>query len=152
MVQLSGKSVLNISIRFAFGFLILVLFAGCAAKPAVVKEDENQILKKRVLEYWNLMINVSPRIAENIYQFEAPSLREKVPFAEYINRFKTVKYFEAEVGAVEIDGEKAKVTVTTTSITALPRPTKKLKSTDIDRWVKIGDTWYHFPREWVVEE
>jgi hypothetical protein len=151
---MSCKSIIKNSIGIAFGFLILVLIAGCVTKPAVVKEkeDEKQILKKRALEYWNLMINVNPRIAENLYQFEAPALRERVPFAEYINRFKTVKYFDAEVGTVDIDGEKASVTVTTTSLTALPRPAQKLKSRDSDRWVKVGGAWYHWPREWAVQE
>jgi len=152
MVQLSGKSVLNISIRFAFGFLILVLFAGCAAKPAVVKEDENQILKKRAVEYWNFMINANPRNAEKMYQYEAPAFRDKVSFPEYIARFRTMKYFEADVQGVNIEGEKAKVTVLTTSRVVLPMVPKRLKETYAESWVKVGGTWYHFPREWVVQE
>ncbi len=150
MVQVSGKFVLKISIRFALGFVVLVLLTGCTAKPAVVvKEDENQILKKRAMEYWNVMINVNPRNVEKIYQYEAPAFRDKVSFPEYIVRFRNMKYFEADVQGVNIEGEKAKVTVLTTSQAILPIVPKRLKDTYVESWVKVGGAWYHLPREWV---
>jgi hypothetical protein len=153
MVQLSGKSVFNNSISFVIGFLVLVFLSGCSAKTAVVaKEDESQILKKRAMEYWDLMTKINPRNAEKIYQIEAPAFREKVHFVEYTNRFRNMKYFEADIQGINIEGEKAKVTVLTTSQAMLPMTPKKLRDTYVENWVKTGGTWYHFPREWAIQE
>ena len=80
----------------------MVLFLiQCTAKPGVVvKEDENQTLRNRAGEYWNLMINLNPKNAEKLYGYEAPTFREKVPFVEYTNRFSN-KYLEANVQGIK---------------------------------------------------
>ena len=151
---LSRKFAHKTAIRFALGVLVPILFAaGCATRPAVVAKDENQVLRMRAMEYWDLMINVNPRNAEKLYyQYEAPIFRDRVSFPEYINRFKSVRYFEADVQEVNIEGEKAKVTVVATSEASLPMRPKKLKDTTVERWAKVGGTWYHFPREWSMPE
>jgi hypothetical protein len=144
----SGRSF----IRIIFGLLILLLLTHCAAKPAaVVKKDEREILRNRVGEYWDLMINVNAKNAEKLYQYEAPSFREKVSFLEYVNRFKMIRYLSADVTNIEIEGNKGKVTVTSDPRVTLPTINKaKLPRTDVENWIKVEGTWYHFPREWVM--
>ena len=143
-----------LSVRMLLGILALFLLTQCAPKPGViVREDEGEILRKRAVEYWNLVVNVNPGVAEQIYeQYEAPAFKESVPFVQYFNRFRMVKYFEAVVAGVEVAGEKANVTVLVTSQTYLPKMPKQLKATEIDKWVKVGGKWYHWPREWVMPE
>jgi hypothetical protein len=144
----------TMSVGIVLGILALFFLTQCAPKPGViVKEDEGEILQKRAKEYWNLVINVNPGIAEQIYyQYEAPAFREMVPFIQYFNRYRMVKYYEAVVTGVEVEGEKARVTLSTVSQTFLPRLPKKVKDTEVERWVKAGGKWYHLPREWVTPE
>ena len=100
----------TMSVRMLLGILALFFLTQCAPKPGViVKEDEGEILRNRAVEYWNLVVNVNPKNAEQIYQqYEAPAFREKVPFIQYCNRYRMVKYYEAVVAGVEVAGEKAK--------------------------------------------
>jgi hypothetical protein len=143
------------SVRILLGILALFFLTQCAPKPGViVKEDEGEILRNRAVEYWNLVINVSPKNAEQmIYQqYEAPAFREKVPFIQYWNRYRMVKFYEVVVTKVEVEGERGKVTISATSQTYLPRMPKKLTETEIDKWVKVEGKWYHWPREWVMPE
>ncbi len=145
-------SVFKTSAKLGLWLLILLLLTQCASKTAVVvKEDESQVLRSRVGEYWNLMINLNPKNAERLYSYEAPSFREKVPFLEYANRFKSTQYFEANVEAIEIDGTKGNVTVRATYVMLFPDVSKKqLTNTAVDKWVKTDGTWYHVPKEWVM--
>ena len=82
-------------------------------KPGVVlKEDERLILKTRATEYWDLMVKVNPKNVEQLYRYQAPSFREKVPIAEYVQRFKLLRYMSAEItDKIEIENNNGKVKV-----------------------------------------
>jgi hypothetical protein len=149
---MAGQSIFKISIKIGLWFLMVLFLIQCTAKPGVVvKEDENQTLRNRAGEYWNLLINPDPKNAEKLYLFEAPSFREKVAFVEYANRFRSTRYLEANVEAVKIEGQKGNVTVTASYVMFFPNVSKKkLTNTAMDRWVRVDGTWYHIPREWVM--
>jgi hypothetical protein len=132
---------------------ILVSLFGCAAKTEVVPvrgPDDREVLEKRVREYWDMMIELTPKSVEKMYRYESPSFREKVSFAEYIPRFKTRKFMTAEIKGIQIEGDKANVALFLTYRVALPVIGKTLPRSEDERWVKVEGTWYHIPSEWVM--
>jgi len=137
--------------RLCFLYLILVSLVGCAAKTTVVPgPDDREVLEKRVREYWDLMINLSPQNVEKGYRCEAPAFRDKISLAEYIHRFKTRKYLEIDIKGIEIEGNKGKVAMVITYRVALPNIGKKLTKSEDEKWVKVEGTWYHIPGEYVM--
>ena len=141
-------------IRVLCALFALFLLTHCTAKPAVIKEvDQKQLLRARAAEYWDLMININSRNVEKIYQYEAPSFREKVSFVEYIHRFKMYKYLGADIKEIEIEGNRGKVTVVSTYVASLPKISNKgLTRIDDEKWVRVEGIWFHFPREWVTQD
>jgi uncharacterized protein YchJ len=132
-------------------YFILVFLIGCTVKTTVVpRPDDREVLEKRVREYWELMINLSPKNVENAYRCEAPSFREKISLPEYIHRFKTHKYLEVDIKGVEIEGNRGKVAIVLTYRVALPNINKKLTKSEDEKWVKVEGTWYHIPSEYVM--
>lgn len=86
---------------------------------------------------------------EKAYQFEVPEFREKVSIIEYLNRFKLVKYLEADVSEIDIKDKGAKIVVNVTYIYMLKKVTdKKMKRLETERWEKIKGVWYHIPEGW----
>lgn len=140
-------------LRFCFLFFLLISLMGCASKTEVVPvrgPDDREVLEKRVREYWDMMIELTPKSVEKAYRYESPSFREKVSFPEYIPRFKTRKFLTAEIKGIEIEGNKAKVALFLTYRVALPNITKTLPKSEDERWVKVEGTWFHIPGEWVM--
>jgi len=140
--------------RVFLGLFALFFLTHCTAKSAVIKEvDQRQLLKARAIEYWELMININPKNAERIYQYEAPSFREKVSFPEYIQRFKIYKYVEADIKEVEAEGNNGKVGVVSTYVAGLPKIShKRMLRTEDEKWVRVEGIWCHIPREWVFQD
>jgi len=142
-------------LRFCFLSFVLICLMGCASKTEVVPvrgPDDREVLDKRVREYWDLMINLSPQNVDRLYRYESPSFREKISFPEYIHRFKTRKFMTAEIKGIEIEGNKAKVSLFLTYRVALPNISKNMPKSEDERWVKVEGTWYHTPSEWVMQD
>jgi hypothetical protein len=142
-------------LRFCFLSFVLISLVGCASKTEVVPvrgPDDREVLEKRVREYWDLMIELSPKSVDTVYRFESPSFREKVSFPEYIHRFKTRKYLTAEIKGIEIEGNKARVALFLTFRVALPNISKNMPKSEDEKWVKVEGTWYHIPSEWVMQD
>ncbi|OGP88496.1 MAG: hypothetical protein A2156_03480 [Deltaproteobacteria bacterium RBG_16_48_10] len=125
-------------------FLILGLLTSCATQPPIKKEeDEKGILQKRAEDYWQYQIKGD---IEKAYQCEAPEFREKVSLIQYINRFKLVKYLEAKVSPIEINGDRGKVSVDITYKMLLQHISRKdLKKVVEEKWTRVNGVWYHIP-------
>jgi hypothetical protein len=130
--------------RTGFGlFLASFFFISCATAPPVKKADERELLRNRVDQYWQYLVKQE---IEKAYQCEAPSFREKVSILEYVNRYKLVKYMDAQVSKVELDGNRGKVTTDITYRMFLRHVERKnLKKSEEEAWIKIKDNWYHLP-------
>lgn len=129
-------------------FVILISLTYCAAKPKVIsQEDEKEILRNRIKEYWQYRVDVNKVNVEKAYQCEVPAFREKVSILEYVNQFKLVKYLEADISTIEIEKEKAKASINLTYRVPFPAISKKnLSKVEEERWVKIQKVWYHIPQ------
>lgn len=130
--------------KFFIGItLIFSVLASCATKEMVVKEDEREILRRRIEEYWKLNID---GFSEKAYLYLVPGYREKNSVLQYAARFRLVKYREAEVMEIEVRGDEANSLVNVTYTLFLKRVSnKELKRIEKDRWARIGGIWYHVP-------
>lgn len=130
--------------KFFIGFtLIFSVLASCATKEMVVKEDEREVLRRRIEEYWKLNID---GFSEKAYLYLVPAYREKNSVLQYAARFRLVKYREAEVMEIEVRGDEANSLVNVTYTLFLKRVSnKELKRIEKERWARIDGIWYHVP-------
>jgi uncharacterized protein YchJ len=111
----------------------------------VVREEEKAKLRDRINEYWKYRIKGD---AERAYQCEVPAFREKVSILQYANRFKLIKYLDAEVQEIEVKGGEASSSSKLTYVIFLRAITgKKLNKLEKEKWVKVKGTWYHVPED-----
>ena len=123
-----------------------VLLTHCAStKPAVKPEDERELLKRRVSEYWQYQIEGK---VDMTYQMEAPEFRERVPLIQYLNRYRYMRYVGADVLEVSVEGKRGKASVKTVrTMNLVHLRQKKFTETKEERWVEIEKKWYHIPQE-----
>jgi len=124
--------------------LASIFIGSCATKPnIIIKENEAEILRNRIKEYWQFKIDGK---IEQAYPFEIPAYRAKVSILEYGNQFKLVKYLEADVSGVRIEGDQGKATVNISYKMLLQHIAQKslLKRVE-ENWVKRDEIWYHIP-------
>jgi hypothetical protein len=125
--------------------MISVFLIHCATKPEVItKEDEKEILRSRVNEYWQYLIEGK---VDKAYLFEIPEYREKNSLLQYMNPFKVMRYVEADISEINMEGEKGRILVKVTHIMLLKHlANKRFTEVKEDLWVKIQETWYHIPQ------
>lgn len=124
--------------------MILSFLTQCAGLQ-VVREEEKAKLRDRVNEYWQYRIKGD---VERAYQCEAPAFREKVSMLQYANRFRLVKYLDAEVQEIEVKGREASSKLKVTYVIfLLAISDKKLSKLEEEKWVKIEGAWYHVPED-----
>lgn len=123
--------------------LIFSVLVSCATKEMVVKEDQREVLRRRIEEYWKLNID---GFSEKAYLYLVPAYREKNSILQYAARFRLVKYREAEVMEIEVRGDEANSLVNVTYTLFLKRVSnKELKRIEKERWARIDGIWYHVP-------
>ena len=138
----------NSILKIIFGFLfILISLTYCAARQEVsIREDEREILRKRINEYWQYHINANPTNVEKAYQFELPEFREKVSVLEYAQRYKLIKYLEVEVLEIDVKENEGKGKVKLGYMMFLknmPKPT--WTKVEDENWIKRNGSWYRIP-------
>ena len=130
--------------KIIINFLVIFLFlTHCASKTNLIREDEREVLRNRIKEYWLYQINGN---VEKAYQCEVPVFREKVSIIGYLNRFKLIKYLESDVLEVDINGDEADSTVRLTYRMLLKKIERKSWSKiEKERWIREKNIWYHIP-------
>jgi hypothetical protein len=132
-------------LKGVIGFLAILSILSACAGPRVVKEDEKAGLRNRINEYWQYRIKGD---VERAYQMEVPLFREKYSVLHYMNRFRLVRYLEAEIQELRIEGKEATSTVKLTHVVLLKGLTnKKLTKLEQEKWINIKSAWYHVPEE-----
>lgn len=131
-------------LRFFIVLALLFTFsASCATREMVVREDEREILRRRIEEYWRLKIDGH---SEKAYQYLVPAYREKHSILQYAAQFRLLKYIDAEVMEIEIDRNRAQsITDVTYSMFIKSIKGKELKRIERERWAKVKGMWYHVP-------
>jgi hypothetical protein len=130
--------------------LVALIFLIHCAGPQVALEKEEAKLRNRIDEYWQYRIKGD---VERAYQFEVPSFREKYSVLYYVNRFRMVKYLEADIQEVKIEGKEAGSAVKLTYLMLVKGLTKKkLTKLEQEKWVNIKSTWYHVPEDFDMKK
>ena len=131
----------NISIVF----FCLIIFAGCSIKDTIKSVSDEEILRDRVMAYWNDKINQD---FDKSYVYEYPLYRKQVNMVKYIGGFNTevVKWTAAKIEDIKMDGPSAEVGLKITVKVTLPR----IRTDEDDSWVKeewrkVDNVWYHVP-------
>ncbi len=141
---ISERKRIHLFARVLVAFLALFLLTHCSTKSqAVKKEEEREVLRNRIQEYWKYRIEGK---VDKAYQCELPEFRERVSVLEYAQRFKLVRYLEAEILEIDIKDHEAQGTMKLTYIYMLKRLTgKKIPAQEVEHWRRIKGVWYHLP-------
>lgn len=135
----SQKSFFIIFLSFVF----LISWVCCSPKKEIIKKDEKEVLRDRINKYWEFIIKGT---IDEAYKYEIPRYREKVPLIGYLNKFKLVRYMEADVLELEVNGNEGKALMRVKYRVLL----KHISNIDNirtvnEKWIKIEDVWYHVP-------
>ena len=131
----------NISIVF----FCLIIFTGCSIKDTTKSVSDEEVLRDRVIAYWNFKISQD---FDKSYVYEHPLYRKQVNMVKYIGGFNTevVKWTAVKVEDIKMDGPSAMVGLKITAKVKLPG----IKSSEDDsrvkeEWRKVDNVWYHVP-------
>lgn len=126
----------------------MVLCCAPAIKPQKVSDTE--ILRKRAAEYWALRIKGD---FDKNYEYEIPPYREKIRIVEYIMRQgQALKWTDAEVREVDVDGDRAKVEVFVRFNYQIPNFKMRTSADSLrENWGKFKGEWYHIPYGFIYQ-
>lgn len=126
-------------------FFFLIIFSGCSIKDAVKSGSDEEILRDRVMAFWDHKIKEE---FDKSYEYEHPLYRKKTGMVQYIGSFNTyvVKWYSAKVDGIHMEGTTALVDLTVRTKVTLPQiKTSEVDSLLSEKWVKVDDVWYHVP-------
>ena len=129
----------------AIAFFLLIIFSGCSIKEAVKNKPDEEVLRYRVMEYWNYKINQD---FDKSYAYEHPLYRKQMKMVNYIGSFNTevVKWTAAKIEDIRMDGPSAEVGLKITVKVSLPGVrTGEDDSRVKEEWRKVDNVWYHVP-------
>jgi hypothetical protein len=134
--------------RFVFlTILALIIFCSCGTKESVKKNNDEDVLRERVIAYWNHKIKGE---FDESYNYEEPFYRKKISRIRYIQSYGAARgeWLNAAIRDLKIEDESAKVAVNL----RVKLIAAYLKGSDInavlnEKWVKVDGIWYHVPEK-----
>lgn len=127
---------------FTVIFFLLIIFFGCSIKEGVKNKTSEEILRDRVMTYWEL--NVRGEFDKS-YEYEDPLFRKTVSMVDYIrghNRIVQVR--KAAVKSVTFEDGAAMVELKTTIELRVPGAKPLITDTDRkEKWEMFDGIWYH---------
>jgi hypothetical protein len=127
---------------------LLIIFSGCATNVAVKKTADEELLKERVMAYWNYKIKNE---FDKSYEYEYPLFRKQVSMINYMKSFGTTGRAEwsgAEIGRIDVQGDNATVdTKIMMKIAVSSSKNFEHEGFIKEKWVKVDEVWYHVPRK-----
>ncbi len=125
---------------------LLTIFSGCVTKEARKDVSDEEVLKERVMAYWQHKVRQE---FDKSYGYEDPLFRKKISIVNYIKGFNTARagWSGASIEGLKIEGDsaivdmKVRVKITVSSSGNIEQDVA-LK----ERWVKVDGLWYHVPQ------
>ncbi len=128
-------------------FFFLIIFWGCVKKNAVISVSEEDVLREKIMAYWNHKIEQE---FDKSYEFEDPFYRKSVSMVNYIKSFRPeiVKWMAVEIDNIKIEDNSAVVNLKLRHKVNLPG-IKNIERTSFieEQWVKLNGIWYHVPQK-----
>jgi len=126
---------------------LLTIFSGCVTKEAVKNVSDEEVLRERVIAYWNHKIRQE---FDKTYEFEDPLFRKKINIVNYIKGFNTARagWTGASVEGLKIEEDsaivdmKVRVKITVSSSGNIEQDVQLQ-----EKWVKVDGLWYHVPQK-----
>ncbi len=122
--------------------LVALSIIQCTAKPQIVKENDETVLRRRVQEYWSYRIKGE---WDKSYLYESPEYREKVNIVRYTNQFgrSAVKWEGFEILEIWVSGEEGHVKVNTKYRYLIPQTPRGAFARAVEeQWIKKEGQWY----------
>jgi hypothetical protein len=130
-----------------FIIIFLIIFSGCATKEAVKGVSDEEVLRERIMAYWNYKVNEE---FDRSYDYEDPLYRKMVNRVKYIQGIHTsrAKWTGVEIENLKIEGESAIVDMKV-KMKIVVTPSKNIEPDALlnEKWVKVSGTWYHVPQK-----
>jgi hypothetical protein len=120
---------------------LLTIFSGCVTKEAVKNVSDEEVLRERVIAYWNLRIN---KEFEKTYDYEyLPSM----PKARYMVRLSNplIEYKAFEIKNIRFDTDDSADIEMSVRVVAKAPGARAFEHESIikERWVKAKGIWHH---------
>lgn len=133
----------RINLIYLAAIFSLIIFSGCATKEAVKNVSDEDVLRERVMTYWNHKIK---KELDRSYEYEDPYYKKKYNMVSYIKSIHTGKaeWSVAKIESLKIDGDSAIVDMKI-RMRVVTAPSKNIEH-DVplrETWVKVDGMWYH---------
>lgn len=124
--------------------LSLIISSGCAKKEAIKSVSDEEVLRERVMAYWNYR---TTQTFDKSYEYEDPIYKKKFSIVYYIKRFGNdpVRLKEVKIKGVRLEDKTAEVDLNRRiEVRAPGAPAPLTLNMDIkDKWGRIEGIWYH---------
>lgn len=125
----------------------LIIFSGCATKEAVKNVPDEEVLRERIVAYWNHKVKQE---FDKSYEYEDPYFRKKINMVNYIRSFHAGKsgWAGAKIEDLKIEGDSAIVDMKV--MLRMHASSSRNVEQDVpieERWVKADGIWYHVPKK-----
>jgi hypothetical protein len=130
---------------FYIAIHLLIILGGCATKDALKSVSDEDILRERVMAYWDYKVKGE---FDKSYEYEHPLFKKQTSMVKYIQGFKSgvARWLGTNVEDIEIKGDTAEASVNVKTVVRIPR-VKPIESDSLikEKWVKTDGMWYHVP-------
>jgi hypothetical protein len=124
--------------------LSLIISIGCVKKEAIKISSDEEILRERVMAYWNYRVKQE---LDKSYEFEDPIYKKGHSLVSYIKRFGVdpVRLKEVKISGLQMEDAAARIDLKMRVEVRAPgaRAPLKTEADRSDRWGKIEGMWYH---------
>jgi hypothetical protein len=124
---------------------LLTIFSGCVTKEAVKNVSDEEVLRERVIAYWNHKIREE---FDKSYEYEYPLYRKQVSLVKYIKGFKTdvIRWKAVNVKDININDDEAIVGMYINIDVKVPGIRRIERDSLVkEKWVRVEGIWYHVP-------
>jgi len=140
--HLEGSKAFYLTVIF-----FLIIFSGCAKKEAVRNISEEDVLRERVMVYWDHKIKQE---FDKSYEYEDPLFKKKVNMVNYIKGFNIGKaeWSGAKIEGLKIENESAIVDMKI-KLRIIAGASGNIEHDTLvkEKWVKVDGVWYHIPQK-----
>jgi hypothetical protein len=128
----------------------LIILTGCAKRNSIKTESQEDVLRKRITEFWNHRVNLE---LDKCYYYEYPLLRKKISLVQYIKSFNidVVKWKKYSIKSIRIfDKENAEVKLDLVVSVKMPSIARFDDATSVtEKWVTVDGIWYHVAKRFL---
>jgi len=123
----------------------LIIFSACATKEALKSTSDDEILRERIMAYWNHKIKQE---FEKSYEYEYPLFQKTISMVMYIKGFNTERaaWSGARIERIDVREENAAVDMKI-MVNIAVSSSRNLEHEGFvkEKWVKVDGIWYHIP-------